>query len=219
MKQLHAHILNSNHELDGVLNNINSATSMANDYIVTNLSLTSNIDIIFYPDTTDAIPEMGISGWTNSSTRISIAIDPHNNPSTSDLFQTITHECCHAIRWQHNSEWSDNLFKALIFEGLAVYFEIKARQDTSQPPSFFQRYVLDNQNKAEQLVNQIKPILDQSDYNRHKIFITGNQELPRWAGYVAGYYLVNNYITNHNTDISKIYTLDYDEFRNFLTIN
>ena len=58
--------------------------------------------------------------------------------------------------------------------------------------------------------------LDTEDYDYGKIFFNGGDELPRWAGYSLGYYLVGKYLEKNGKKIGDAFTDEYMEFRNCL---
>ena len=47
----------------------------------------------------------------------------------------------------------------------------------------------------------------------NKIFIDGDESLPRWSGYRLGYYLVKKYLQDKSKDI---YTATLDRYKEFI---
>ena len=107
----------------------------------------------------------------------------------------------------------NTLFDAMIFEGLATYFEYEFAK-TSKEKQFFIKTILnrsDEENKK--ILSVLKPELDNNQYDYDTIFFKGNDILPRWSGYSLGFYLVKKYLERNNTRIENIFTNKYDEFR------
>lgn len=212
MNYLHSLIANSNGTLDKHLLIIEKAMRLANTYTPKRLKFREHIDIVFFDDSSDVIAETHVGGYADSSIKISIPLDGQNLPTFGALFETITHECCHAVRWQNNSEWSDTLLKSILFEGMATKFAVKACDDNSQALDYFQQYVLDNQQNAQQILEAFKDKLYTQDNNHYINFIVGNGgKVPRWAGYVAGYYLAESLMVDHKLSMVDLCSMKYDD--------
>jgi len=212
------HIANANGKLDKFTTQINDAINKANTYAISKLKAKFDIDIVINDAFIgDVIPETHIGGHTYANGFITITIDSScESIKTDDLFLTICHELCHAIRWQYNDEWMVTLSDNTFFEGLATAFAIESAIDNNIELDYFtetmkQRSEIDNKKIAKYLKVQ----LDSDKYDFRNIFFNGDSTLPRWSGYSLGYYFIKEYLDKYNKKASDIFTLQYSDFTTF----
>ena len=67
----------------------------------------------------------------------------------------------------------------------------------------------ENKKIFEKLCDQ----LESKSYDYEMILFNGNDELPRWAGYSLGYYLVKRYLERTGKKIEKAFFDNYADFR------
>ena len=213
MKNIKHYIANANGTLSKFEIQIEKAVKMAEDYAVMKLKIKFAINIIFINALDDVIPETHIGGRTYSNEFITIAIDSSvNEIKTEDLFQMICHELCHAARWQYNNELMSTLLDGMIFEGLATAFEIEAALENKLTLDYFAKTVANQtDNDNEKILDNLRNELNSQNYDYHKIFYPGDErlDLPRWAGYSVGYYLVKKYMAKTNKNASEIFAEKY----------
>lgn len=157
------------------------------------------------------IPEDGVGGRTIASDFIEFAINEEK--ATEGLVaEMMVHELCHAARWGKNDEWIDSLFDGLISEGIATYFEVEFVKEAEEK-TFFIKTVLERSNEEnEEILGKLRDKLNSNDYDYNVIFYNGNEDLPRWAGYSLGYYLVKRYLEKTGKTIEEAFADKYTEF-------
>lgn len=212
------HIANANGKLDKFTTQINDAINKANIYAISKLKAKFDIDIVINDAfVSDIIPETHIGGHTYADDFITLTIDSGcESIKADDLFLTICHELCHAVRWQYNDEWMVSLSDNMFFEGLATAFAIESASDNNVELDYFtksmkQRSVKDNNKIADCLKDQ----LDSDSYDFRTIFFNGDSILPRWSGYSLGYYFIKEYINENDKKASDIFMLKYSDFVTF----
>lgn len=218
MNYLHSLVANSNGTLDRHIPIINAAMDLANKYTSKHLNFKEKIDVIFVDDPRYVISETCVGGYTPDSIRTSIYLDGKEQPSLGTIFDTIVHECCHSVRWQNNSEWSDTLLKSILFEGMATKFGVDACHDNHQTLDFFQQYVIDNQTNAPEIIKTFGNKLYKKMESHYIDFIGGDgNKLPHWSGYIVGYYLAKSLMDDHGLSISDLCSMKYDDMINLLS--
>lgn len=157
------------------------------------------------------IPEDGVGGRTIASDFIEFAINEEK--ATEGLVaEMMVHELCHAARWGKNDEWIDSLFDGLISEGIATCFEAEFVKEAEEK-TFFIKTVLERSNEEnEEILGKLRDKLNSNDYDYNVIFYNGNEDLPRWAGYSLGYYLVKRYLEKTGKTIEEVFADKYTEF-------
>lgn len=188
-------IVNPNRQLGNLTDDINWAINQANDCQLLCSQLVKNIAVVFTDGLYDTIPELGFSAWTHSDDLIIFNVDSQFSINRTDLFLHICHELAHAIRWQHNNEWSDTLLKTMLFEGVAVAVSQQIADANHIEPDAFLRVIINTtDDDCQQILTSLQPLLNSSNYSHDQIFVTGSDTLPHWAGYIAGYHLVKQYL-------------------------
>lgn len=184
-----------------------------------------NIEILFTGDGFKHYTSMEdhVSGHTvNSSTIIVYADDKATNKNiATSLFNTINHELNHALRWQYLARnhpdklFSTGLFEDLIFEGLAVAYE----EENAETLDYFTEQISKRRKDINiSVLNKIRESFNSNNYDYEKLFFTGNKEenIPRWAAYGLGYYLVKKYMKNTEKKASELVGEPYDSFYSVL---
>jgi len=206
----------TNKEVDA----IESAGVDAEKFIAKHFKFDYEVDIIVTAPSflMKTITEDGISGRTYNSRLIIIVLNKQQkNITKSVVYETICHEMSHSLRWEKLPEYSDNLFKGIILEGLAVFLEEKAlsEQDAHGDSQFFLETVL-NTREADygRMIQELEPLFESKNYDYETIFYTGSDTLPRWAGYRLGYYFVKKYLESTGRSIEDATFDSYDLFYN-----
>ncbi|HHU06731.1 MAG TPA: DUF2268 domain-containing protein [Clostridiaceae bacterium] len=160
------------------------------------------------------IPEDGISGRTYNSRLIVLVINKEEKILTANaIFEIICHEMSHSLRWEKLPEYSDNLFKGMILEGLAIVLEQKAIEARGGEKQFFLERMLETtEDEYKKMVNELESSFSKTSYDYEGIFYTGNETLPRWAGYRLGYYFVQQYLKKTNRSIEQATLDSYTKF-------
>jgi uncharacterized protein YjaZ len=191
---------------------INDAIISAERFIKEHFTFDYEVDIVITAPSflMNTIPEDGISGRTYNSRLIIIVLDKNQAAITeSVIYETICHEMSHSLRWEKLPEYSDNLFKGMILEGLAAVLEEKALEEKgSDTPQFYFRTVRDTTEvEYAAMIETLKDSFEDKSYDYETIFYTGNETLPRWTGYRLGYYYVKRYLKKTGRSIEEA-TLD-----------
>jgi hypothetical protein len=190
---------------------IERATALAEKFVSNNFDFNYEVNVIVIPPSylLDVIPEDGISGRTYRYDLVVIVANTKSGVSEDFFYETLCHELSHSLRWKNVPEHSVTLLDDIMFEGLAITLEEKAMVDEKN--NNIQYFLKEMQKTDELTVNKIMPLIKNnlydSKYDYNKIFIDGDNELPRWAGYKLGYHLVKKYLQNNGNDINKA-TLD-----------
>lgn len=218
MSKLVLSIIDAAKELSGFHAMIRNAAHEAESFVFRTLDITWDIDVVVTTRMPDfLIKEDGVGGRTYASDFIIIDLDTRKFDGDL-LSEMITHELCHAARWGKNPEWAHTLFDNIISEGLATAFEAEfSNNSQNQRQSFFLQTILEHaKNKNEKILRTLRPSLNEKNFSYKELFYSGNEELPRWSGYSAGFYLVQEYSKLRQKNISEIITDRYDDFRKTL---
>ncbi len=165
----------------------------------TNLLNLDTVDVICIGDKTKVIPEVGIGGFTPSRHLTYLYIDPKIDVDEKEIFNTLCHEFHHAKRYD-GPGYGETLFDSMIFEGLAVAFEEEVSEGTA-----FVANTLKKREHPPQLIEKCKSHFNDTDFNHFKWFISDKSgELPRWAGYEMGYFIVKKYLSKENKKASDL---------------
>lgn len=196
---------------------IRDAAASAEKFINDHFKFDYSVDIIITAPSflMKTIPEDGISGRAYNSRLIIIVLDKEQATITrGTVYETICHEMSHSLRWEKLSEYSDNLFKGMILEGLATALEEKAlKEDGSDTLQFYLKTIRDTTEiEYVAMIDALKDSFENKSYDYETIFYTGNDTLPRWAGYRLGYYYVKQYIERTGRSIEEATLDSYDLF-------
>ena len=149
-------------------------------------------------DPKKVIPNHGHSGRKLSAKEVQITV----NPSFSDkekllqveLPRSVSHELHHAVRDKALPDEKSSLGAALIAEGLATVFETDVwggeQSSWAKPLS---------KEQTETLLEKVIFESEDQNYNHARWFF-GSSDLPRWAGYSIGVYLVKEYMRLHPSE-------------------
>lgn len=217
MSKINLLIANSSGSLSGHIAVLKRATSRAEKFIFNKLGVNWDIDVVMTDQVYDStIPEDGVCGRAFSSSFIMFYVDPAVMTETK-IYEMLCHELSHAARWGKNPEYSKNLFDNLILEGLAMVVEEAALTEIDKEKQTFCLSVVQKQDKEmfQKLYQKTAPLFlyAHSDYDFHEIFISGNDELPRWSGYTLGYGLVKRFLNKTGKTIFEANALPYTDFR------
>ncbi len=162
------------------------------------------------------IAEDGITGRTFNSQLIVLTLDSQQQKVTeSFVFETLCHEMSHSLRWEKLPEDANTLFDSMILEGLAIALEEKAVETTkADEKQFFLREIQTTRKSVvDSIISQLSARMQSEQYDYDTIFFTGNDTLPRWAGYRLGYYLVKQYLARTGSTIFEATLVGYAKFR------
>lgn len=146
-------------------------------------------------DPKSVIPGHAHGGWEFTPENIVIKVDP-NFPDKEqflgvELPRGVSHELHHAVREKALPDEPRTLGKMLIFEGLATYFETEV---WGGEPSKWATALSPEQ--LQELLIVATTELFQEKYD-HMRWFYGTKEIPRWAGYTIGAYLIKQYLDLH----------------------
>lgn len=159
------------------------------------------IDVMFIAAPNEAIPEMGVGGYTYGPHVIVVAIDPDSaHLSEEYLLTTLVHEFHHAMRWR-GPGCDGDLGKMLISEGLAQLFE---EEVLGVPPIYSQVSI------TEAEIEMAKLELHQQPCNQSKWFF-GADGITRLFGYTLGYRICRDYAKSTGRRASELVDVPTEE--------
>lgn len=207
MRHVTSHLANSSGRLDAhrdvIASAFESASRSAGD-----LLQAETIDVMFIASPGEAIPEMGVGGYTYGPHVIVVALDPENlNFSEQYLVTTLIHEFHHAMRWRGPGCGGD-LGDMLISEGLAQLFE---EEVLGVPPMYSQVGI------TEAEVELAKLELHQQPFNQSKWFF-GGDGITRLFGYTFGYRICSGYTESTGRRASELVNVPTREVLEFANL-
>ena len=111
-----------------------------------------------------------------------------------EIAEVLVHELCHAVRWGKNDERLNTLYDTLIFEGITVCFTGEYCKDKSEHQFYMDVVMKRTDSENEKILKTLKEQLENTNYDYNKIFTGNGKDLPYWADYSLGYYLVKKYL-------------------------
>lgn len=160
------------------------------------------------------IREDGVGGRTYASDLIIMDVEDFK---TGVLAEMMVHELCHAIHWQENSEYIQRLFDDIILEGIAVAVEAEYASEQDNKTFFIETMTKRTEAENVEILEKLKPELSEARYDNYGIFIE-REDLPRWAGYSLGYYLVQQYLEKTGKGVFEILGEQYQDFAKVLDL-
>lgn len=219
MSKLHLHIANANQNFTSrEVSAFKSAAKKAEAFISAMFQqFDYEVDIIITTPsfTLPTIVEDGIAGKTLHSRLIVLSIDKQQHEITEDfVFETICHEMSHSLRWEKLPEYAETMFDGMILEGLAVALEEEAMIKLGrQNQQFFLREMQKtSQAEIDKIIAALQGNFEYKVYDYTKIFFTGDDVLPRWAGYKLGYYFVKQHLHQTSQTIAQATLASYKDF-------
>jgi hypothetical protein len=213
MNKINVLLANSNGNLRNTEQMIKEAVREAEPYVFSRLNINWDIDLMITNHMPFVlIPEDGIGGRTYWSDLITICVD-EEKLTKSKMTEMLVHELCHAARWGKNNEWMNTLFDGLINEGIATYFESEFAKNLEDKTVFIKTILERSDEENKKIFEKLRDQLESSSYDYEMIFFNGNDELPRWAGYSLGYYLVKKYLKKTGKKIEDAFADKYADFR------
>lgn len=219
MSKIHLHIAGANQTFtDAEVAMFKNATQQAEAFISSEFAqFDYEVDVIITTPSPllPTIAEDGIAGKTLHSRLIMISIDKSQHEVSEDfIFETICHEMSHSLRWEKLPEYAETMFDGMILEGLAVALEeeavTKLRRQNKQ--FFLKEMQKTPQAEIDEMIVALKDSFEDKVYDYNKIFFTGDDVLPRWAGYKLGYYFVKQHLRQTNKTIAQATLASYKEF-------
>lgn len=213
MNKINVLLTNANGNLSDKTEMIAKAIKTAEEYVFPKLKIDWDIDLLVTNRLYDIlIPEDGVGGRTRTSDFIEFAINEEK--ATENLIsEMVAHELCHAARWGKNDEWINSLFDGMISEGIATYFEAEFVKSRKEKTLFINTILERTDEENKKILEELRAQLDSNCYDYDTIFFNGNDELPRWAGYSLGYYLVKKYLEKTGKKIEDAFTDKHADFR------
>ena len=213
MNKINVLLANSNGNLRNTEHMIKEAVKEAELYAFSKLNINWDIDLMITNHMPFVlIPEDGVGGRTYWSDLITICVD-EEKLTKSKMTEMLVHELCHAARWGKNNEWMNTLFDGLINEGIATYFEADFAKNLEEKTVFIKTILERSDEENKKLFEKLCDQLESTSYDYETIFFNGNDELPRWAGYSLGYYLVKRYLERTGKKIEEAFFDKYADFR------
>ena len=213
MNKINVLITRANGNLDSKVEAIKKAVKEAEQYVYPKLKVDWDIDLLVTNRLYDIIiPDDGVGGRTQTSDFIEFAIDEEK--ATENLIsEMVTHELCHAARWGKNDEWINSLLDGVISEGIATYLEAEFVKDRTEKTVFIKTILERSDEENEKILEKLRSQLDLNYYDYDTIFFNGSNELPCWAGYSLGYYLVRKYLKKTGKKTEDAFADKYADFK------
>lgn len=194
------------------------AAKAAQDFISHTFEFNYDVDVVITAPSylMVTIPEDGITGRTYTSRLIIIVINKEQSEINEDIvFETICHEMSHSLRWEKVPEYASTLFQGIILEGLAIALEEKAMLESNRSSTqFFLKTMQETDtDMIKDIISKLHNEFDNERYDYDTIFYTGNQSLPRWAGYRLGYHFVMKYLKESGESIESATLASYNTFK------
>ena len=193
MKPMESHIANTSGRLvqhRGII----EAAFESSERIVRDLLDAEAIDVLFIDSPNEAIPELGVGGYTYGPHVIIIAIDPDcPNLSEQHIFSSLIHEFHHAMRWRGPGCHGD-LGDMLVSEGLAQLFE---EEVTGVRPIYSQVPVTSLE------IEKARLEVHRQTFSQAKWFF-GVDDIARWFGYAYGYQICASYAKSAQRSASDL---------------
>ncbi|MCB9798557.1 hypothetical protein H6758_02435 [Candidatus Nomurabacteria bacterium] len=200
--------------------NASSALNEYEKFIINSIDETFNrmvdtlplipIDVVVKDEPLNVVPETGIGGYTPDAYTIYLSLDANFKNFKENLIleipKTIAHEYHHSLRW-NGPGYGNTLGEAIISEGLADHFQMELLGGKPQPWCTA---------LSENGLANLQPIATKeywtSPYD-HASWFFGNPDLniPRWAGYSLGFYLVKQYLDKTGQKAAKLYDISAKE--------
>lgn len=219
MSKLHLHIANANQTFtDAEIAMFKNAAQQAEAFVSSEFAqFDYEVDVIIATSSfiLPTIAEDGIAGKTLHSRLIILSLDKNQHEiSEGFIFETICHEMSHSLRWEKLPEYAETMFDGMILEGLAVALEEEAMIKTGrQDKQFFLKEIQETPRaEIDKMITVLKDKFEDKIYDYNKIFFTGDDILPRWAGYRLGYYFVKRYLHKTNQTIAQATLASYKDF-------
>ena len=219
MSKIHIHMANANQIFTNAeITIFKNATQKAEGFIsATFAQFDYEVDVIIATPSfiLPTIAEDGIAGKTLHSRLIILSLDKNQHEiSEGFIFETICHEMSHSLRWEKLPEYAETMFDGMILEGLAVALEEEAMIKTGrQDKQFFLKEIQETPRaEIDKMITVLKDKFEDKIYDYNKIFFTGDDILPRWAGYKLGYYFVKQYLRQTDQDIVQATLASYKDF-------
>ena len=219
MSKIHIHIANANQTFTNAeITIFKNATQKAEGFISAAFTqFDYEVDVIIATSSfiLPTIAEDGIAGKTLHSRLIILSLDKNQHEiSEGFIFETICHEMSHSLRWEKLPEYAETMFDGMILEGLAVALEEEAMIKTGrQDKQFFLKEIQETPRaEIDKMITVLKDKFEDKIYDYNKIFFTGDDILPRWAGYRLGYYFVKQYLRQTDQDIVQATLASYKDF-------
>ncbi|QHU91410.1 hypothetical protein GWK75_03025 [Candidatus Saccharibacteria bacterium oral taxon 955] len=219
MSKIHIHIANANQIFTNAeITIFKNATQKAEGFIsATFAQFDYEVDVIIATSSfiLPTIAEDGIAGKTLHSRLIILSLDKNQHEiSEGFIFETICHEMSHSLRWEKLPEYAETMFDGMILEGLAIALEEEAMIKTGrQDKQFFLKEIQETPRaEIDKMITVLKDKFEDKIYDYNKIFFTGDDILPRWAGYRLGYYFVKQYLRQTDQDIVQATLASYKDF-------
>ena len=213
MNKINVLLANSNGNLRNIEQMIKEAVKEAELYAFSRLNIDWGIDLVVTNHMPFVlIPEDGVGGRTYWSDLITICVD-EDKLTKSKMNEMLVHELCHAARWGKNNEWMKTLFDGLINEGIATYFEAEFAKNQEEKTVFIKTILERSGEENKKIFEKLCDQLESKSYDYETIFFNGNDELPHWAGYSLGYYLVKRYLERTGKKIEEAFFDKYADFR------
>lgn len=190
-------------------------------YFCGQYNMQGEINILIYPYEDTYEPNDNIDG-SSANNFVRIGLDPHGNTNYDIVFTTLCHELMHAARALNGYGYKTQktYLDFCIEEGIATYVSVCTQHENN----LFAGTFIDNiksctNEELAKYLTTIKPYLNRecnySDDLYYKLLLTGDSQanIPTWACYKVGYYIVSKFIEQNEFNITKLPALA----RNLLT--
>ena len=144
------------------------------------------------------IPQLGLTGFTNSNGSVTITVDVNSSVGVRTILEhnlgpALAHELHHSKRILLGPGYGFLLGQSVVTEGMAIAFERDVYADDDPP---FARALTPAQELT--LWRRMQPHLNDVDDNpTHSYWFFGANGGTMWAGYTIGYHIAKSYLERH----------------------
>ena len=190
MSKLHLHIANANQTFtDAEIAIFKNTAQQAETFVLSEFAqFDYEVDVIVTTPSfmLPTIAEDGIAGKTLHSRLIMISVDKSQRGVSEDF----------------------------ILEGLAVALEEEAmiKLGRRNQQFFLREMQKTSQAEIDKIIAALQDNFEDKVYDYTKIFFTGDDVLPRWAGYKLGYYFVKQHLHQTSQTITQATLASYKDF-------
>lgn len=162
-------------------------------WVINGNDLIDDLDVLVQQAPRNTIPEIGLGGFAPDGYTIIVSVD-FKHPDIEkkldvELSKTLAHEFHHCLRWR-GPGYGNTLFECMISEGLADHFQVEITGGS--PPLWSSHF---SQEELKNMEARAKDEYWNESYD-HNAWFFGSQarNIPRWAGYSLGFWLVGEYL-------------------------
>ena len=216
MSKINLLLTDANDNLAEVKGMILRAVARIEEETLKDLAITQGINVLV----TNRAPKMvikedGVGGFTYSSDFIFLAI-AEKVAKEEFIFEMLSHELCHAKRLSVKPEYPKTLLESIINEGLATFYEAQITSHRQEKQFFIRSVSQRTQAENLKILKYCSNYLNETKYDDSVFFFSGNDHIPRWAGYSLGLEIVKEFLNAKKVAFLDALIMDYGPIVDFV---